>query len=209
MTLAVIGASIFAIAEDFITLVMARVLIGMGVSACLMAAFSGFRAWYATSQQGQLASAMLVCVGWGASLSCDCSVKVTECAVVCVRVGACRLRREPVLWLFGQSDRVRCCVCVYISVYRCISVDSCGLVVVSARKNKKHDHHCVLLTQFFSTCQRSWIVKSFKAHRWCQFYKWTIFELQPLLSVVFVIDCLSFPCFCTLTSDLCFEYNMQ
>ena len=33
-------------------------------------------------------------------------------------------------------------MCVYISVYRCISVDSCGLVVVSARKNKKHDHHC-------------------------------------------------------------------
>ena len=69
MTLAVIGASIFAIAEDFITLVMARVLIGMGVSACLMAAFSGFRAWYATSQQGQLASAMLVCGTSGALAS--------------------------------------------------------------------------------------------------------------------------------------------
>ena len=60
MTLAVIGAIIFALAEDFNTLVIARVLIGMGVSACLMAAFSGFRAWYAPSQQGQLASAMLV-----------------------------------------------------------------------------------------------------------------------------------------------------
>jgi len=60
MTLAVVGALIFAIAEDFTTLVMARVLIGMGVSACLMASFSGFRAWYAPAQQGQLASAMLV-----------------------------------------------------------------------------------------------------------------------------------------------------
>jgi predicted MFS family arabinose efflux permease len=45
------------------------VLIGMGVSACLMAAFSGFRAWYATSQQGQLASAMLVCGTSGALAS--------------------------------------------------------------------------------------------------------------------------------------------
>ncbi len=69
MILAVIGALIFAIAEDFTTLVMARVLIGMGVSACLMAAFSGFRAWYATSQQGQLASAMLVCGTSGALAS--------------------------------------------------------------------------------------------------------------------------------------------
>lgn len=60
MTLAVVGAVLFALAENFNTLVVARVLIGMGVSACLMAAFSGFRAWYAPSQQGQLASAMLV-----------------------------------------------------------------------------------------------------------------------------------------------------
>ena len=69
MILAVIGALIFAIAEDFTTLVMARALIGMGVSACLMAAFSGFRAWYAPSQQGQLASAMLVCGTSGALAS--------------------------------------------------------------------------------------------------------------------------------------------
>ena len=69
MILAVIGALIFAIAEDFTTLVMARVLIGMGVSACLMAAVSGFRAWYAPSQQGQLASAMLVCGTSGALAS--------------------------------------------------------------------------------------------------------------------------------------------
>ena len=60
MSLTVIGAIIFALAENFTTLVMARALIGMGVSACLMAAFSGFRAWYAPEQQGQLASAMLV-----------------------------------------------------------------------------------------------------------------------------------------------------
>ena len=69
MILAVIGALIFATAEDFTTLVIARVLIGMGVSACLMAAFSGFRAWYAPSQQGQLASAMLVCGTSGALAS--------------------------------------------------------------------------------------------------------------------------------------------
>lgn len=60
MSLTVIGAIIFALAENFTTLVMARALIGMGVSACLMAAFSGFRAWYTPEQQGQLASAMLV-----------------------------------------------------------------------------------------------------------------------------------------------------
>lgn len=60
MLLAVIGALIFAIAENFTTLVTARVMIGMGVSACLMAAFSGFRAWFVPQQQGQLASTMLM-----------------------------------------------------------------------------------------------------------------------------------------------------
>ena len=60
MLLAVLGAAIFASAENFYSLVIGRMLIGMGVSACLMAAFSGFRVWFGLEKQSQLASAMLV-----------------------------------------------------------------------------------------------------------------------------------------------------
>ena len=60
MVFAIVGALIFSWADDFTSLVMGRVLIGMGVSACLMSAFSGFRAWYPLERQGQLASGMLV-----------------------------------------------------------------------------------------------------------------------------------------------------
>jgi len=60
MIFAIIGALIFSWADDFISLVLGRALIGAGVSACLMSAFSGFRAWFPLEKQGQLASGMLV-----------------------------------------------------------------------------------------------------------------------------------------------------
>ena len=69
MTFAIIGALIFAFADQFITLVIGRVFIGIGVSACLMSAFSGFRNWFPSEQQGQLASAMLVFGTFGALMT--------------------------------------------------------------------------------------------------------------------------------------------
>ena len=60
MMFAIIGALIFSWANDFTSLVIGRMLIGMGVSACLMSAFSGFRSWFPLERQGQLASGMLV-----------------------------------------------------------------------------------------------------------------------------------------------------
>jgi MFS family permease len=45
LALAVLGCLVFSIASSFAGLMMGRVLIGMGVSACLMAPLSGFRRW--------------------------------------------------------------------------------------------------------------------------------------------------------------------
>jgi len=69
MSFAIIGALIFAFADQFVTLVIGRVCIGVGVSACLMAAFSGFRTWFPSQQQPQLASAMLVFGTFGALMT--------------------------------------------------------------------------------------------------------------------------------------------
>jgi predicted MFS family arabinose efflux permease len=69
MSFAIIGALIFAFADQFVTLVIGRVFIGVGVSACLMAAFSGFRTWFPSQQQPQLASAMMVFGTFGALMT--------------------------------------------------------------------------------------------------------------------------------------------
>lgn len=46
LSVAVVGCVAFALATSFPGLLVARVLIGMGVSACLMAPLTGYRRWY-------------------------------------------------------------------------------------------------------------------------------------------------------------------
>lgn len=53
------GAIVFATSTSLAGLWLGRSLIGIGVSACLMAPLTAFRQWYAPAQQPQLASWML------------------------------------------------------------------------------------------------------------------------------------------------------
>jgi len=59
---AVVGCLAFAWATDFAGLLLARVLIGVGVSACLMAPLTGYRRWLALEQQ-QRANAWMLMTG--------------------------------------------------------------------------------------------------------------------------------------------------
>ncbi len=54
------GAAVFATSTSLAGLWLGRALIGLGVSACLMAPFKAYRLWYAPERQSQLASWMLV-----------------------------------------------------------------------------------------------------------------------------------------------------
>lgn len=54
------GAAIFAMSSSLIWLWIGRALIGVGVSACLMAPLKAYRQWYAPGRQSQLMSWMLV-----------------------------------------------------------------------------------------------------------------------------------------------------
>lgn len=54
------GAAIFAMSDSLAGLWLGRMLIGVGVSACLMAPFKAYRQWFAPEQQSRLASWMLV-----------------------------------------------------------------------------------------------------------------------------------------------------
>jgi len=57
---AVVGCLAFAWATDFAGLLLARVLIGVGVSACLMAPLTGYRRWIKLEQQQRANSWMLM-----------------------------------------------------------------------------------------------------------------------------------------------------
>lgn len=51
LSVAVLGCLAFAHADSFVGLLLARVLTGVGVSACLMAPLTGYRRWFAPDMQ--------------------------------------------------------------------------------------------------------------------------------------------------------------
>ena len=60
LAFAALGAAIFASSDTLAGLWIGRALIGIGVSACLMAPLKAYRVWYPPERQSQLASWMLV-----------------------------------------------------------------------------------------------------------------------------------------------------
>ena len=60
LCVAVLGCAAFALANSFAGLLAARVLTGMGVSACLMAPLTGYRRWLRPEQQLRANSWMLM-----------------------------------------------------------------------------------------------------------------------------------------------------
>lgn len=60
LSLAVVGCLAFSAAESFSGLLTARVLLGMGVGACLMAALTGYRRWFDSSMLLRANSWMLM-----------------------------------------------------------------------------------------------------------------------------------------------------
>ena len=66
LLVAAAGAAVFALAEDLAGLAWGRALIGLGVSACLMAAFKAFNQWFAPERQAALIGWILAAGGLGA-----------------------------------------------------------------------------------------------------------------------------------------------
>ena len=65
LLIALIGIISFALAKSFSGLLISRILIGVGVSACLMAPLTGYRIWYAENQQQRANSWMLMVASLG------------------------------------------------------------------------------------------------------------------------------------------------
>ena len=60
LIIAIVGVTSFALAKNFTGLVISRILIGVGVSACLMGPLTGYRIWFADNYQQRLNSWMLM-----------------------------------------------------------------------------------------------------------------------------------------------------
>ncbi len=60
LLVAAAGCVVFSFAQSELALWIGRALIGAGVSGCLMAAFKGFRDWFAPNMQARLAAWMMV-----------------------------------------------------------------------------------------------------------------------------------------------------
>jgi predicted MFS family arabinose efflux permease len=69
LTIAGLGALAFAASNDLAGLVLARALIGAGVSVCLMAPLKGIATWYPNERHASLAGWIMVAGGVGALLS--------------------------------------------------------------------------------------------------------------------------------------------
>lgn len=69
LLIAALGALIFGLSSDFYGLMLGRLLIGLGVSACLMGAFKSFREHFPLNQQGRLSIFMLFFGSTGALLA--------------------------------------------------------------------------------------------------------------------------------------------
>ena len=60
LSLAIIGLILFALADNFFTLLISRVIIGIGVGACLMGPLTAYRVWYQDETQQRSNSWMLM-----------------------------------------------------------------------------------------------------------------------------------------------------
>ena len=66
LVVAAAGAAVFAVGGDLASLGVGRALIGLGVSACLMASFKAFTAWFPANRLPLVNGCLLACGGLGA-----------------------------------------------------------------------------------------------------------------------------------------------
>ena len=66
LLIAAAGCALFAVGTSLTQLAVARALIGLGVSACLMASFKAFGQWFGVERQASLNAAIMAAGGLGA-----------------------------------------------------------------------------------------------------------------------------------------------
>lgn len=109
LLIAATGCAVFAASHSYAWLFVGRALIGFGVSACLMAAFTSFRQWYAPALMSRLAAWMLV-VGTSGALAATVPVRWLADAyswrAVFVIAGVAFVAVAATMWRFFPKQAV-------------------------------------------------------------------------------------------------------
>lgn len=81
LVVAALGAAVFAVADGIVGLIAGRALIGLGVSACLMAAFKAFRQWFAAERLPLMQGFIMAAGGLGvmtSTIPVEAALEVTD-----------------------------------------------------------------------------------------------------------------------------------
>jgi len=96
------GAAVFALAGDLAGLAWGRALIGLGVSACLMAAFKAFNESFPAERQGSLIGWIMAAGGLGAVFAAqplEAALGFTDWRNVMLGLAAVTVVASAVIWL--------------------------------------------------------------------------------------------------------------
>jgi hypothetical protein len=97
LLIAAAGCALFAMGNSLTQLAVARALIGLGVSACLMASFKAFGQWFGLERQASLNAAIMAAGGLGAitaSTPLSWAIPAFGWRAVFIGTGDCRRRRR-------------------------------------------------------------------------------------------------------------------
>jgi predicted MFS family arabinose efflux permease len=102
LLLAGAGAAVFALAHDIAGLAVGRALVGLGVSACLMASFKAFSQWFPPERQASLTGWIMASGGLGALAAArplEFALGFTGWREIALALAATTLAVAATLWL--------------------------------------------------------------------------------------------------------------
>lgn len=102
LLIAACGAVVFAFAPGLATLALGRAMIGLGVSACLMATFTAFARWYPPQRLGSMSGLVMIAGGLGALAAAQpvqWALGITTWRGICLALAAVTVAVALLLWL--------------------------------------------------------------------------------------------------------------
>lgn len=101
LLIAVAGAAVFAMSDSLHGLAIGRALIGLGVSACLMASFKAFSQWFPPERQASLTGWIMASGGLGALAAAkplELALTITGWRGIVLALAATTLAVAAVIW---------------------------------------------------------------------------------------------------------------
>nr|MBL8410635.1 MFS transporter [Dechloromonas sp.] len=109
LLIAATGAAVFALSESLGGLAIGRALIGLGVSACLMASFKAFAQWFPPERQASLTGWVMASGGLGAlaaSKPLEIALGFASWQAIAMALAAVTLAVAAVIWIVSPDKEI-------------------------------------------------------------------------------------------------------